>query len=133
VYSLSFEKLTFYDNGAIGISTEIEIQLSDSSVSFQAKLDTGAESCIFERKLGEQLGIDIEAGEMQSFGTVTGVFVTFGHFVTLIVEEFQFDSYVYFARDLSFDRNVVGRFGFLDRVIVAIDDYDGKLFLSRKN
>jgi hypothetical protein len=87
----------------------------------------------FERKFGEQPGLDIEAGERQLFGTATGSFLTFGHSVTLIVEDFQFDSYVYFANDEFFDRNVLGRFGFLDRVIIAIDDYDGKPYLSRKN
>jgi hypothetical protein len=133
VHNLSFEKLTVYDSGTIGITVEIELQLSNSIANLQAKIDTGAESCIFERKFGEQLGLDIEAGERQRFGTATGSFLTFGHSVTLIVEDFQFDSYVYFANDEFFDRNVLGRFGFLDRVIIAIDDYDGKLYLSRKN
>jgi hypothetical protein len=133
LHNLSFEKLTNYDSGTIGITANVELQLSNSTVNLQAKIDTGAESCIFERKFGEQLGFDIEAGERQLFGTATGSFLTFGHSVTLIVEDFQFDSYVYFANDEFFDRNVLGRIGFLDRVIIAIDDYDGKLYLNRKN
>jgi hypothetical protein len=133
VHNLSFEKLTIYDSGTIGITVEVELQLSNSTVNLQAKIDTVAESCIFERKFGEQLGLDIEVGERQQFGTATGSFLTFGHSITLIVEDFQFDSYVYFANDEFFDRNVLGRFGFLDRVIIAIDDYDGKLYLSQKN
>lgn len=133
LHTLSFEKLTVYDSGTYGITIEVKLQLSDLITSFQAKIDTGAESCIFERKFGEQLGLDIEAGESQRFGTATGSFLTFGHSVTLFVEGFQFDSYVYFAEDYNFRRNVLGRFGFLDRVIIAIDDYDGKLFLSQKH
>jgi hypothetical protein len=133
LHTLSFEKLVSYDSGTIGITVEVELQLSDLTTNFQAKIDTGAESCIFERSFGEALELEVEAGESQKFETATGSFLTFGHSVTLIVEDFQFDSYVYFAEDYNFRRNVLGRFGFLDRVIVAIDDYDGSLYLSQKH
>ena len=38
---------------------------------------------------------------------------------------------VYFAQDENFKRNVLGRHGWLDRVLIGINDYDGKLYLSR--
>ena len=38
---------------------------------------------------------------------------------------------VFFAEDENFRRNVLGRNGWLDRVVIGINDYDGKLYLSR--
>ncbi len=53
LHTLSFEKLVSYDSGTIGITVEVELQLSNSTANLQAKIDTGAEYCIFERKFGE--------------------------------------------------------------------------------
>lgn len=130
-YDLSFEKLVNYDTGRAGISINIELQLGVNSVIVKAKVDTGSTHCIFERIHGEKLGFDVEAGEPQWVGTSVGSFLTFGHWVTLITENFSFDSMVFFAKDETINRNVLGRHGWLDRMIVGINDYDGKLYLSR--
>jgi hypothetical protein len=131
LHNLTFEKLIFYDAGEKGITVDVKIQLSETSTIFPAKIDTGSEACIFRRVHGEKIGIEIENGEPQRFGTPTGSFLTYGHWVTLTVENFQIDSYVFFAADENFTRNVLGRRGWLDRMIVGINDYDGKLYLSR--
>ena len=128
---LSFEKIITYDTGRAGISLNLELRLNESSVFLEAKVDTGSTHCIFERKYGERLGLDIEAGEPQSVSTSVGSFLTFGHWVTLITEEFEFDSMVFFAQDENIRRNVLGRHGWLDRMIIGINDYDGKLYLNR--
>lgn len=130
-YDFSFEKLINYDTGKAGISLNVELQLGESSVIVEAKVDTGSTHCIFERRFGEKLGFDVEAGEPQRVGTSVGSFMTFGHWVTLTTADFSFDSMVFFARDENINRNVLGRHGWFDRVIVGINDYDGKLYLSR--
>jgi len=127
---LTFEKLVNYDIKKAGISLNVELRLGKSSSVLEAKIDTGSTYCIFERNYGEKLGLDIEAGEPQRIGTIVGSFLTFGHWITLIVENFTFDSMVFFAQDESHRRNVLGRNGWLDRVIIGINDYDGKLYLS---
>ncbi|NJM52052.1 MAG: hypothetical protein HC846_00870 [Blastocatellia bacterium] len=81
--------------------------------------------------MGEEIGIEIENGEPQRFNTVTGSFLTFGHSVTLVVADIEFDSYVFFAENESFNRNVLSRHGWLDRLIIGINDYEGKLYLNR--
>lgn len=130
---LSFESLVFYDPGESGITLDIEMRLGGQSVSLKAKVDTGSSNCVFSRRLGEQLGLDIEEGEAGLMNTANGSFLTFGHWITLITAEFTFDSMVFFAADESFDRNILGRRGWLDRVVIGINDYDGKLYLSRYN
>jgi hypothetical protein len=130
-YDLTFDTLVKYDAGVPGISIDVELRVGDSSIHVLAKVDTGSDRCIFSRESGERLGFEIESGEVQGFRTAAGSFLTYGHPLTLITAEFSFDSTVYFANDESFDHNVLGRFGWLDRVIVGINDYDGKLYLSR--
>ncbi len=129
--SLDFDNIILYDAAKAGITIDVEIRLGNLSANFEAKIDTGAEACIFERTYGEQIGIEIESGELQIFSTATSPFKTYGHSITLITAEYQFDSYVFFAADENFRKNVLGRYGWLNRVIVGINDYDGKLYLSR--
>lgn len=131
IHHLKFEKLVRYDSGKSGISLTVELRLGKDSTTFEAKVDTGSTYCIFERVHGEKLGIKIETGLRERIGTASGYFWAFAHQITLIVEDYKFDSAVYFAQDESFNRNVLGRHGWLDRMIIGINDYDGKLYLSR--
>jgi hypothetical protein len=63
--------------------------------------------------------------------TATGRFLTYGHEVALSAAGFDFDSIVYFAADGDIDCNVLGRHGWLDRVVLGLIDYEGKLLPSR--
>lgn len=128
---LEFDKLLFYNAGESGITVQTTLRFSDKNVSFPAKLDTGSSFCIFERKFGEELGLEIEKGLFQRVGTATGTFVVYGFRVILQIEDFQFDSLVYFAENESFRRNVLGRRGWLELVKIGLIDYEGKLYLSR--
>lgn len=131
MYQLNFEKQILYDVGEAGISVDVQIIYSDLNVSFEAKIDTGSTACIFERNYGERLGLKIENGSPQRFSSVNGSFTAFGHLVTITIAGFEFNSTVFFAEDENFKRNVLGRHGFLDRIVIGINDYDGKLYLSR--
>lgn len=86
--------------------------------------------CIFERKHGEQIGLQIEDGIELNFNTETGNFLAYGHDLTLIVLGIETVSTVYFAESENFDRNVLGRIGWLDRVKLGLIEQEGKLFLS---
>ena len=130
VHHLSFERLVAYDPGQAGITVDVTLSLFEKRVAFTAKVDTGASYCIFARQHGEALGLDVEGGLLQPISTATGRFTTYGHEVTLEVTGFAFDSLVYFAADAGFTRNVLGRHGWLDRVVLGIVDYEGKLLLS---
>ena len=130
---LSFDKTYFYNTLESGITVPILLSLSGTAVEFEAKIDTGAENCIFERRHGETLGLQIESGSEQIFSTVTGIFVTYGHELTMNVLEVEFVSTVYFAKEESFTRNVLGRQGWLNRVKLGLIDYEGRLFLSEYN
>jgi Aspartyl protease len=129
-YTLDFETLHHYSEGTGGIDIPIALCIGSQSVGLMAKLDTGAAHCIFERKYAEMLGLDVESGRLQRFRTVAGTFAAFEHEVTIQTLGIEFPAVVFFAQAAEFTRNFVGRSGWLDRLRIAITDYDRMLFLS---
>lgn len=131
LHKLEFEKLVNYNTDLSGISLTVELRLGSISTNFEAKIDTGSTFCVFERARAEELGINVEEGFMRRISTVVGSFSAHGHGVTIVSGGFEFDSLVFFAADESFRVNVLGRNGWLNRLLIGINDYDGKLYLSR--
>lgn len=109
----------------------VTVRLGGSEVHCLAKIDTGSSDCIFRRFQGELPGVDIERGDPRDFSTATGSFMAYGHAVALIVAGMEFDSVVYFASSEDYNRNVLGRHGWLNRVRLGLIDYKGNLYLNR--
>ncbi len=130
-YQLDFEKLVSFDDTGDGIALEAEIRYSDVSVKIEARIDTGAAYSIFERRFGEQLGLDIESGMRQRFGTATGGFYAYGFRVTLLTADLEFDSMVFFAEDAGFTKNVLGRITWLDNLALGLVAGAGKIYFGR--
>ncbi|HXF39443.1 MAG TPA: hypothetical protein VN687_07005 [Blastocatellia bacterium] len=130
-WSLLFSTLTEYDPGQPGINVPVILRLAGREAPCLAKIDTGSANCIFRRFQGELLNLDIERGDPRDFSTAMGSFRAYGHEVTLIVAGMEFDSIVYFAAHEEYNRNVLGRHGWLNSMRLGLIDYEGKLYLSR--
>lgn len=128
--TLTFTEQYEYNTLLSGITVPIKILSGEDVVNFDAKIDSGSSHCIFRRKHGERLGLDIEGGEFHDFSTAVGNFSAFGHEVELLVLDIAVYSKVYFAAEEYFSRNVLGRIGWLDRVQLGLVDYEGKLYLN---
>nr|HQU84152.1 hypothetical protein [Pyrinomonadaceae bacterium] len=128
--NIEFEEVYEYNTLKSGITVPIKLVFAEEQVAFTAKIDTGSSHCIFERKHGLQLNLEIENGLELNFSTATGSFRAFGHELTLSVLGIETVSTVYFAESDYFDRNVLGRIGWLDRIKLGLIERDGKLFLS---
>ena len=128
--TIKFAETYKYDTMLVGITVPVALFDGAESSAFKAKIDTGSSFCIFERKNGERLGIEIESGEESRISTATDYFMAYGHEVTMFVLGIETVSTVYFAKEEWFTRNVLGRQGFLDRVKLGLIDYEGKLLLS---
>lgn len=128
---LDFDYLHHYDAGKSGISVPVKLILGSEVIELDAKLDCGSTFCVFERRWGEVLGFDIETGQPERIGTVMGAFLTYGHWVTLSFFDYEFEIMAFFAAAESFNRNVLGRHGFLDRLVCGLNDYKGRLYLRR--
>jgi hypothetical protein len=131
--TLSFGASYNYDTRQTGITVPISLSCGGARVELHAKVDTGASACIFARGHGELLGLTIENGAPEYFSTATGRFRAYGHSVTLSVLGYDFDCGVYFAESQSFNRDVLGRQGWISRIRLGLVDYDGKLYLSDYN
>jgi hypothetical protein len=130
-HTLEFDKLFRYDRGADGIVIHVRLDSGNKQVEFDAKIDTAATYCVFEGTLGEDLGLNIESGIEQRFGTALGVFTAYGHQLYLEALGFRLEAYVFFASDSGMTKNVLGWRGWLDMLRIGIVDYDGELYLSR--
>jgi hypothetical protein len=76
------------------------------------------------------LGVDVDSGRLQRFRTVAGSFAAYQHEITIQTLGIEFSAVVFFAQDYTFNRNFLGRSGWLDRLRIAIVDYDRLLFVS---
>jgi hypothetical protein len=122
-----------YDYSLSKLGIEIPIRMwsrPERKVLLSAKVDTGAEYCVFERAYAERLGIEVETGEFKPMSTATGRFDTFGHHLTLACFDWEVESTVYFAAEEGFRRNVVGLNGWLDKFRFGLVHQDSRLYLS---
>lgn len=103
-YPLIFNQFSSYDAGQPGITIPVTLSLAEFQVLLNAKIDTGASECIFARQYGENLGLDIESGELIEIGTATGSFRAFRHPVILKILGYEFDVRVCFAVNEFFDQ-----------------------------
>jgi hypothetical protein len=86
--------------------------------------------CRFQRELGERLGISIENGTRVNLGSLAGSLPAYDHSVTLYTLALEFESVVYFAAEYGLERNLLGREGWLQKIRVAIVDYDSTVYFS---
>jgi len=130
MYQVDFATRFAYAPSGRGIEVTIELHHLESSVRLQAKIDTGAAVCFFQRAYAEELGIQVEAGRLETFSTATGDFEAYGHLVEIDCLGHRNYSTVYFAKAISFSRNVLGRSGWLDHHRMGLMDRESLLYLS---
>ena len=130
-HTFTFESKHSYDTTRIGITIPVELSNGEGVVQIDAKLDTGASFCIFERSYGEMLGLMVESGAEELVSTANGTFQVFGHWLTVVALDFQFEAMIYFAADESIRRNVLGRRGFIDQIRLCLIEHDGELYVSK--
>ncbi|HYE75573.1 MAG TPA: hypothetical protein VEF04_19680 [Blastocatellia bacterium] len=132
-FHLTFAQKSHYDSQSSGISVEVTLQRGSETAITAAKIDTGAQFCLFARQIGEDLEINIETGWRIELQTLVGSLVAYGHEVTLEVLGLTFSTVVYFAEDEYMKRNLLGRQGWLQLVKLAIIDYNSEIYLSPYN
>lgn len=129
-FHLGFSHRYVYQLSEAGITVEARLKHGERSESCLAKVDPGSQACLFERGLGEALGINIEGGYRRSFSTLTGGLIAYGHSVELETLGLSFTSMVYFAESPAIQRNLLGREGWLLLIKLGLVDYNSELYLS---
>jgi 8-oxo-dGTP pyrophosphatase MutT (NUDIX family) len=129
-HQLTFDIRYKYDSIASGITVEVLLRLGQNIAVTHGKVDPGAQICLFQRELAEELGINVESGHRFEVRTLTGSLTVYGHTVTMQTLGLEFDSVVYFAADYGLPRSLLGREGWLQKVRMAVVDYETTLYLS---
>ena len=130
MYQLDFATRYPYSPSSTGIEVPIKLYYGGEFVRLPAKIDTGAADCLFQRAYAVELGIEVEAGQLETFSTATGTFVAYGHMVEIDCLGHRNHAKVYFAKAESFSRNVLGRRGWLDHHRMGLIDFESLLYLS---
>lgn len=127
---LLFDTEYHYPDHRDGITIPALLSYGAISIPVEAKVDCGAEVCLFTNEDGQKLGIQVNQGIPTQLGSLAGPIEAFGHEITLCTGEFEMTSLVYFAKYPGLTRNILGRQGWLRNLRMAIIDYDNLLYLN---
>ncbi len=81
--AITFAEIWHYPDDHAGITIPTVLGYGNRIVTATAKIDTGAEYCLFDRDYGERLGLTIEEGLPLSLETLTGTLGAFGHEISI--------------------------------------------------
>ncbi|MFN0120339.1 MAG: aspartyl protease family protein [Blastocatellia bacterium] len=132
---LRFASRLAYSPDGPGIRVPVRLTTGYHSIPLEAYIDTGAPVCVFPRWVAEELELEVEKGDQLVLRTGGGLMEVYGHTLTLVIgvpamNDLAFDIAACFARNPEFQRSLLGRQGFLDRVRMALIHYDGLLFMD---
>ncbi|MEK7833527.1 MAG: hypothetical protein AAB401_20730 [Acidobacteriota bacterium] len=130
-FQLTFENRYSYADLDAGIEISAALGHQGRVIHTVAKVDPGAEVCLFSNDIGIRLGLKVEEGIPITLDSLGGPVEAFGHEVWLQTCNLAFTSFVYFAKYPGLRRNLLGRQGWLRQLRIAIVDYDNLLYLSR--
>lgn len=125
--SITFAQTWQYPDNRTGITIPVVLGFGGKVVAATAKVDTGAEFCLFDR---ERLELKVEEGLPIVMETLGGTLEAFGHEITIQTLALAFQSVIYFSRDAGLPRNLLGRSGWLRNLRLGVIDYDSTLLLS---
>jgi hypothetical protein len=129
-FRIDFGKKETYDSTKTGITIETTLRFGNNEQTCAAKIDTGSEFCFFTRILADALEIDVESGHRENFSTLGGGIVGYAHEIELETLGLRFQSCVYFAESHAIKRNLLGRKGWLQLVMLGLNDYGSEIYLS---
>lgn len=129
-FQLNFNHREKYSSLETGITIKTTLRYGELFINSDAKIDTGAAVCLFQKVVGEALEIPIENGIPKKLETLTGFLTAYGHEVVLETLGLQLQTIVYFAADHEVNRNLLGRQGWLQLIKLGVVDYECLLYLS---
>ncbi len=108
----------------------IRIAAADRWIDYEVLVDSGADICVFDAELAEDLGLDVTAGEPATITGATGspqhVFI---HPVELSIAHRTFGARVAFMATPE-PYGLAGQRGFFSQFRITFDQPDGQLELQ---
>lgn len=111
----------------------IKLFYKANKISFWALVDSGADFCLFNRNIAEELGIQFEQGDkLEAFGVIGKGVAAHFHEIELKVGTYSYKTKAVFAENLSEIRyGLVGQIGFFDEFIVKFDRSNQEIEVTR--
>lgn len=100
------------------------LTIGTKKVGYAALIDSGADFCIFDAEIGEQLGLDVRNGRKEVFGGIQerGGAEAYFHEVTLAVGGYEYRITAGFSYDIAKNGfGILGQKGFFDLFTVKFD------------
>ncbi len=119
-YQLDFQIKHRFKLTEVGITIPVGLAAGDRSLVCDAKVDTGAEFCFFQRELADRLNLDVESGMTVKINTLTGSLTAYGHRLTLHTLGLAFESTLLFNSAYGTTRNLLGRRGWLEHLHLGL-------------
>lgn len=129
-FQLSFPIRRRFQATDIGIVIPCSLERNGIIVDLDAKVDPGAEYCLFKREVAESLQIEVEDGFPVPLSTLAGTLTGFAHTVVLKTFELQFESTVLFNPAYDAGRNILGRIGWLNNLHLGLTMDDEMIYLG---
>ncbi len=102
----------------------VKIIIGDKALRYSALIDSGADFCIFDAEIGENLGLNIKLGKKEIFGGIqekSGA-EAFFHEVKLDIGGWNYKTVVGFSYDIAkHGFGILGQIGFFDIFVVKFD------------
>ena len=129
-WHLTYRHRYVFDPKQPGVTLPVSLFANGLVETTEAAIDSGSTLCVFKREIAEWLNIPIEQGiedQVNAMGTVIRVY---GHEVRMVIGEMTLDLFVYFPAFQNIPRNLLGRQGFLQRMLFGLDDYEGVVYFG---
>ena len=130
IHQIAYRHRMEYDTKVAGVVLPVMILAGDRAEAVNAAVDTGSTLCVFQHEIAERLGIRVEDGIEDHVSAMGTIIKVYGHEVTLVIEELSMDLIVYFPAYQQIPRNLLGRQGFLQRMLFGLDDYEGVVYFG---
>ena len=130
------QRSDFFGSSILKPIIPMKIVFDHSELRYAALIDSGADFCIFDAKIGEYLGIDIKSGKKEPFGGIQekGGAQAFLHEVVLNIGGWKYKSVVGFSYDIAAHGfGILGQKGFFDLFIVKFDLIKEEIELKERN
>lgn len=129
-FQLSFPIRRRFQTTDVGIVIPCSLERNGIIVELYAKVDPGAEYCLFNQDVAERLQIEIEDGFPVPLSTLAGTFTAYAHTIVLNTFDFQFESTVLFNPAYDAGRNILGRVGWLNNLHLGLTMDDEMIYLG---
>ena len=102
----------------------VEVSYKNKKLHYNVLIDSGADFCIFDGEVGEEIGIDVRSGNCEIFGGIQerGGAEAFLHTVTINVGGHDYETIVGFSYDIAkHGFGILGQKGFFDMFSIKFD------------